>query len=115
MGALYLAWDPTLERQIAIKLLRDDSDELRERFSREAKFVARLRHPRIVTVFDVGEHDGQPFIAMEYVQGNTLADMVRAGAPLPVGASLRASKSSATDSALPTVLASSTGMSSQPT
>ena len=89
MGALYLAWDPTLERQIAIKLLRDDSDELRERFSREAKFVARLRHPRIVTVFDVGEHDGQPFIAMEYVQGNTLADIVRAETPLSVGVKLK--------------------------
>ena len=89
MGALYLAWDPTLERQIAIKLLRDDSDELRERFSREARFVARLRHPRIVTVFDVGEHDGQPFIAMEYVQGNTLADMVRAETALPVRLKLK--------------------------
>jgi serine/threonine-protein kinase len=47
MGSLYLAWDPVLERQIAIKLLRDDSDELRERFAREARSVARLRHPKI--------------------------------------------------------------------
>ena len=82
MGVLYLAWDPTLERQIAIKLLRDDNDELRERFAREARSVARLRHPHIVTIFDVGEHEGQPFIAMEYLQGQTLAEMIRGGAPL---------------------------------
>jgi serine/threonine-protein kinase len=82
MGSLFLAWDPVLERQIAIKLLRDDSDELRERFAREARSVARLRHPNIVTVFDVGEQDGQPFIAMEYIQGQTVADLIRGGAPL---------------------------------
>ena len=66
-----------LERQIAIKLLRDDNDELRERFAREARSAARLRHRNIVTIFDVGEHDGQPFIAMEYVQGETLAELIR--------------------------------------
>jgi Protein kinase domain len=77
MGSLYLAWDPMLERQIAIKLLRDDMDELRERFDREARSVARLRHPNIVTIFDVGEQDGQPFIAMEFIHGQTLADIIR--------------------------------------
>ncbi len=82
MGSLYLGWDPMLERQIAIKLLRDDNEELRERFAREARSVARLRHPNIVTIFDVGEQDGQPFIAMEYIQGQTLGDLIRRGAPL---------------------------------
>jgi hypothetical protein len=77
MGSLYLAWDPVLERQIAIKLLREDMEELRERFDREARSVARLRHPNIVTIFDVGEHDGQPFIAMEYIHGKTLAEIIR--------------------------------------
>ena len=77
MGSLYLAWDPVLERQIAIKLLREDMEELRERFDREARSVARLRHPNIVTIFDVGEHDGQPFIAMEYIHGQTLAQIIR--------------------------------------
>ena len=77
MGSLYLAWDPVLERQIAIKLLREDMEELRERFDREARSVARLRHPNIVTIFDVGEHDGQPFIAMEYIHGQTLAEIIR--------------------------------------
>src|SRR6185295_18750850 len=89
MGALYLAWDPTLERQIAIKLLRDDNDEMRERFAREARSVARLRHPRIVTIFDVGDFQGQPFIAMEYIQGQTLAELIGAQTPMPIARRLR--------------------------
>ena len=84
MGALYLAWDPTLEREIAIKLLREDNDELRERFAREARSVARLRHPHIVTMFDVGEHEDQPFIAMEYIKGQTLAEIIGSGARLSI-------------------------------
>ena len=84
MGSVYLAWDPVLERQLAIKLLRDDMDELRERFAREARAVARLSHPHIVTIFDVGEQDGHPFIAMEYIQGDTLAAVVQGGTQLPV-------------------------------
>src|SRR5690606_38898307 len=50
----------------------------------EARAAARLRHPNIVTIFDVGEHDGQPFIAMEYIQGKTLAEVVRGNVPLPL-------------------------------
>jgi tetratricopeptide (TPR) repeat protein len=84
MGALYLAWDPTLEREIAIKLLRDDNDDLRERFAREARSVARLRHPHIVTVFDVGVHEDHPFIAMEYIKGQTLAEIIGSGVPLSI-------------------------------
>src|SRR6476619_2155697 len=82
MGTLYLAWDPKLDRQIAIKVLTDDNDDLRERFAREASSAARLHHPHIVTIFDVGEHDGEPFIAMEYVQGETLAAIIRNRVPL---------------------------------
>lgn len=83
MGSLFLARDPLLDRQLAIKLLRDvDNDELRERFAREARSAARLKHLNIVTIFDVGEHDGQPFIAMEYIHGQTLAEMIRTGVAL---------------------------------
>jgi serine/threonine-protein kinase len=89
MGSLFLAWDPLLERQIAIKLLRDDSEELRQRFAREARSVARLRHHNIVTIFDVGEQDGQPFIAMEYIQGQTLAELIRGGARMPLARKLQ--------------------------
>ena len=85
MGELLLAWDPLLERQIAIKLLKEAGNEdLRARFTREARAVARLRHRHIVAVFDVGEHEGQPFIAMEYIQGHTLAEYVRRPERVPV-------------------------------
>ncbi|HSG00178.1 MAG TPA: serine/threonine-protein kinase, partial [Vicinamibacterales bacterium] len=77
MGMVLLAWDPLLDREVAIKLLREDDDELRERFAREARSAAKLRHPNVVTIFDVGEHDGRPFIAMEYIEGETLAAIIR--------------------------------------
>jgi TonB family protein len=84
MGIVYLARDPTLERFLAIKLMRHgfDNPDYRERFVREARTVASLRHPCIVTVFEYGDHDGQPFIVMEYVTGKTLAQMMAAGVPL---------------------------------
>jgi serine/threonine protein kinase len=79
MGALYLARDPAIDRLLAIKLLREgfDSAELRQRFASEARSAGRLHHQNIVTIFDVGEHDRQPFIAMEYVKGETLAEVAR--------------------------------------
>ena len=82
MGALFLALDPAIDRLVALKLLRVDSDEMRARFLREARSAGRLHHPYIVTVYDVGEHEGQPFIAMEYVRGETLSALVRRRAPL---------------------------------
>src|SRR5580765_4281695 len=80
MGSLYLARDPEMDRLLAIKLLREDveSDELRERFKREARANARLNHQNIVIVYDVGEDAGRPFIAMEYIEGNTLSGVIRA-------------------------------------
>src|SRR5688500_18668057 len=79
MGAVYLAQDPAIDRLVAIKLMRKgfDDGQMRERFTREAKSIGRLRHPNIVMVFDVGEHDGDPFIAMEYVEGETLSGVIR--------------------------------------
>ena len=83
MGVVYAAYDPKLDRKIAIKLLRpDDSkgDQARrqERLVREAKAIARLSHPNVVSVFDVGVHDGQVFLAMEHLSGGTLRDWVNA-------------------------------------
>ena len=71
MGSVYLARDPAIDRLVAIKLLKEgfDSAELRERFMREARSAGRLRQINIVTIFDVGEHEKQPFIAMEYIEG----------------------------------------------
>jgi serine/threonine protein kinase len=87
MGSLYLARDPGLDRLVAIKLLREDcrdDPELRERFIREARSVARLRHPNIVVVHDVGEDDGRPFMAMEYIAGETLTRILRRTPSLPI-------------------------------
>src|SRR5713226_2063011 len=82
MGMLYRAWDPKLDRHVAIKLLNEDNEELRQRFAREARSAARLRHPHIVTIFDVGEDNGRPFMAMEYVHGKTVSELIRGRAPL---------------------------------
>jgi serine/threonine-protein kinase len=78
MGSLYLARDPVIDRLVVIKFLKDGFDDpaTRERFAREARAAGRLHHPNIVTVFDVGEHDSRPFIAMEYVSGETLAQLI---------------------------------------
>jgi len=83
MGSLYLAKDPKIGRLVAIKLVRQefDSPEARQRFAREAQSAGTLRHPHIVTIFDVDEHDGLPYIAMEYVEGETLGEIVRRKAP----------------------------------
>ena len=85
MASLYLARDPMIDRLVAIKVLREGFDEeLRERFAREARSAGRLRHVNIVTIFDVGEHEGEPFIAMEYVSGETLGQVIRRNAPLGI-------------------------------
>jgi predicted Ser/Thr protein kinase len=82
MGVLYLAYDPVTEREVALKVLRVDSADLRDRFLREARLAARLQHPNIVTIYDVGAHEDQPFIAMEFIAGETLGQLVHRQAPL---------------------------------
>jgi len=82
MGVLYLAFDPITEREVALKVLRVDSHDLRERFLSEARLAARLQHPNIVTIYDVGAHEDQPFIAMEFIAGETLGQLVHRRAPL---------------------------------
>ena len=81
MGEIYLARDRELGRQVAIKLLDErfaDDESLRRRFQREALTAARLSgEPHVVTIFDVGEWHGRPFIVMEYLPGGTLADHAR--------------------------------------
>ena len=91
MGALYLARDPAIDRLLAIKVLRRgfDSPDLRERFSREARAAGRLRHPNIVTIFDVGEDRGDPFIAMEFLAGETLSELLRHRARLSLARRVR--------------------------
>ncbi len=87
MATVLLARDGELGRPVAVKLLAENlaaDAELRERFEREARAAARLSHPNIVGVFDVGEEAGRPYIVMEYVQGGTLAGLlVRRGTLAP--------------------------------
>src|SRR3954467_6828243 len=87
MSSVYRAFDPTLERHVAIKMMHrdisNDADQL-ERFRREARAVAQLNHPHVVTVIDAGEDDGTPFIVFEYVEGETLKDRIRRLGRLPV-------------------------------
>jgi WD40 repeat protein len=85
MGVVYKAWHEPLRRVVALKMMLADrfaGAETRDRFRREAEAVARLQHPNIVQVFDVGEHDGQPFFTLEYLDGGTLAERQR-GQPQP--------------------------------
>ena len=81
MGDVYHAIDGLLSRTVAVKVLAERharDPDVRARFTREARAAARLSaHPNVVTVFDVGEHDGQPFIVMEYLEGGSVYDRIR--------------------------------------
>jgi esterase/lipase superfamily enzyme/serine/threonine protein kinase len=83
-GTRFLARDPLLDRLVAIKLIPFDNDELRDRWTREARAAARLNHPNIETIFEIGEDDGRPFIASEYIRGETLAEIIQLRRPLSV-------------------------------
>src|SRR5438105_13289198 len=86
MAIVDLAHDVELDRPVALKRLAENlarDKDLRRRFLREARLAARLAHPNVVRVFDVGEDDGRPFIAMEYVEGETLAELVARRGALP--------------------------------
>ncbi len=87
MGTVYLARDPGLDRRVALKTLTlgpADDPEHRLRFLREAQAAGGLRHPNIVTVYDVGEDAGQPYIAMEYVEGIDLEHVIQRREPCSI-------------------------------
>jgi serine/threonine-protein kinase len=86
MSTVDLAYDVELDRRVALKRLAENlarDEDLRARFQREARLAARLTNPNVVQIFDVGEDDGRPFIAMEYVAGGTLAELLARRGPLP--------------------------------
>jgi tetratricopeptide (TPR) repeat protein/tRNA A-37 threonylcarbamoyl transferase component Bud32 len=88
MGEVFLAWDDRLERPVAAKRMRPDREQggaRRERFRREARSAARLGHPNVVQIHDLVETDDGDWIVMEYVQGRSLADLLRDSGPLPPG------------------------------
>ena len=87
MAIVYRAFDTRLEREVAVKIIRQSAfppemmEGVLKRFEREAKSLARLSHPNIVKVHDFGEHDGSPFLVLEYLPGGTLKEKL--GKPIP--------------------------------
>ena len=92
MGEVYQATDTNLKRTLAIKVLPEgltlDPDRL-ARFRREAQVLAALNHPNICTIYDIHESDGRPFLAMEFLEGQTLKHRI-GGKPFPVDSLLDA-------------------------
>jgi predicted Ser/Thr protein kinase len=86
MGAVYLADDTQLERPVALKIPKfideDDDEEMSQRFYREAKAAALLRHANLCPVYDVGEIDGIRYLSMAYIEGRTLSEVLSEGGPL---------------------------------
>ena len=123
MGAVYQAFDPIIKRSLAIKTIRLDvprqSPQHRsfiERFYQEARISGTLSHPNIVTLFDIGEEGGVPFLAMEYVDGQTIGELAREGRQVQAGEGHRAGEPDRRSaSTTPTPAASCTGTSSPPT
>lgn len=93
MATVYKAYDTRLEREVAVKIIRHNAfpseklEEVLKRFEREAKSLARLSHPNIVKVHDYGEHQGAPFLVLEYLPGGTLKKML--GKPMPWNDAIR--------------------------
>lgn len=85
MGVIYKAHDPSIDRLVAIKLVRadlltgDDREDYLERFRREAQAAGRCMHPNIVAIYDFALHDGNPYLAMEFVQGISLSEALARG------------------------------------
>ncbi len=82
MGEVYLARDTRLDRKAAIKLLPDSltsNNQTRQRFTQEAKAASALNHPNIITIYEIASHNGYDFIAMEYVEGETIRDLLERG------------------------------------
>jgi eukaryotic-like serine/threonine-protein kinase len=91
MANVYLAEDQSLGRRVAIKILNDrhaNDDQFVERFRREAKNAAGLSHPNVVSIYDRGEAEGTYYIAMEYIEGRTLKDLVVSRGPSPIGVAI---------------------------
>jgi serine/threonine protein kinase len=86
MGIVYKAEDPRLKRIIALKVLNElfsSDDDARERLEREAQAAASLNHPNIIGIYEIGDFEGRAYIAMEYVEGQSLDEAI-GGKPLPI-------------------------------
>src|SRR5262245_38305524 len=86
MGEIFQGYDTELRRNVAIKVLASkyvEDDPMKRRFLREARLASQLNHPNIATIYEIGEAAGNPYIVMEYVEGETLASRITKG-PLPI-------------------------------
>ncbi len=92
MGVVYKARDPFIGRLVALKTVTPElvsNPEILKRFYREAQSAGALQHPNIVTIYDLGEADGRPYIAMEFVEGESLQDIINRRAKVPLAAKLK--------------------------
>src|SRR5690242_21883243 len=95
MANVYLAEDQELGRRVAIKILNDrhaNDEQFVERFRREAKNAAALSHPNIVSIYDRGEAEGTYYIAMEYIDGRSLKELIVSRGPAPITVSVERSE-----------------------
>jgi eukaryotic-like serine/threonine-protein kinase len=94
MGEVYRAYDPIIDRPVAIKLVRpelsagSDAEQWMQRFRREARAAGRRFHPNIVAILDFGDDNGVPFLAMEYVEGRSLDAVIKTSSPIESGRSV---------------------------
>ncbi|TAJ76375.1 MAG: serine/threonine protein kinase [Gallionellaceae bacterium] len=88
-GTVYLADDPQLERQVAVKMLRTTSPQQKESLLREARITSKFQHPNIVTLHDAGEHEGVPYLVYAFIEGETLAQMLKRCGTLPLAQAAR--------------------------
>jgi eukaryotic-like serine/threonine-protein kinase len=87
MGIVYKATDPGIGRVVAIKMVTagfSNDPELLKRFYREAQSAGKLQHPNIVTIFDLGDHDGNPYMVMEYLEGESLESIIASRRSVPL-------------------------------
>ncbi len=90
MGTVYKARDPMLDRVVAIKTIslnlpKDEVAEYEARFYQEAKAAGQLSHPNIVTIYDIGKSEDLAYMAMEFLEGEELRNLLRADTPIPIG------------------------------
>jgi eukaryotic-like serine/threonine-protein kinase len=85
MGVVYKAFQPSLKRIVALKMILDTSADLQalSRFRTEAEAVAQLQHPNITQIHEIGDHEGRPFLSLEYIEGGTLTRKMARSMPLP--------------------------------
>ena len=93
MGIVYEAIDPDIDRVVAIKTINltlsaEEMEQYEARFKQEIKAAGRLNHPNIVTIYDVGKTDHMAYMAMEFINGCELRDLLKSGLPLPIDVAL---------------------------